>query len=228
MSTDWKQSCAALMPCFNEAGTIAEVVSGVRQHLSTVLVVDDGSTDDTATNASRAGAEVVKHAKNRGKGAALRVGFQRLQDRGFQWALTLDGDGQHAASDIPAFFQCAETTGAMLVVGDRLKHAEGIPAVRRRVNRWMTKRLSRRAGRPLADSQCGFRLINLGALSGVELKADHFEIESDLLLRMVVAGHKVEFVPIEVIYRTKGSKINPVLDTLRWFRWWFANRRLRK
>jgi glycosyltransferase involved in cell wall biosynthesis len=225
MNMDWKQACAALIPCFNEATAIGEVVRAVHQHLPVVLVVDDGSTDDTAANAATAGAEMVRHATNRGKGAALRVGFQHLRDRGFQWALTLDGDGQHAADDIPKFFQRAEAGGASLIVGDRLSHAEKIPPLRRRVNRWMTKRLSRRAGLPLADSQCGFRLVNLAALSGVELTADHFEIESELLLRFVAAGRKVEFVPIEVIYKTNASKIHPLVDTWRWLRWWFASRR---
>jgi len=225
MNVNWKETCAALIPCFNEGGTVDEVVRAVKQSLPVVIVVDDGSTDATAANAAAAGAEVVRHATNRGKGAALRVGFQHLRDRGFQWALALDGDGQHAATDIPAFFQCAEKTGAPLIVGDRSAGAEKMPPLRRRVNRWMTNRLSRCAGIWLADSQCGFRLVNLAALSGVKLTADHFEIESELLLRFIAVGQKVEFVPVEVIYKTNASKIHPLLDTWRWLRWWFANRR---
>lgn len=225
---DWNKDCAALIPSFNEAATIGDVVRAVRGHLATVFVVDDGSTDGTASNAAAAGAEVVRHAANRGKGAALRVGFQHLRDRGFQWALLLDGDGQHAAEDIPKFFHCAEATGASLVIGNRMNNARQMPRLRRLVNRWMTRRLSRRAGVRLADSQCGFRLVKLAAVADDRLKTNHFEIESEMLLAVIAAGVKVEFVPVQVIYRTNVSKIHPVLDTWRWLRWWLVNRRRQK
>lgn len=203
---------------------MGEVVRTVREHLPSVLVVDDGSRDATAVAAATAGAEVVRHAVNRGKGAALRVGFQRLRDRGFQWVLTLDGDGQHAADDIPVFWTCAQTTGAQLVIGNRMAQVKRMPWLRRRVNRWMTHRLSRRAGVPLADSQCGFRLVSLEALADVPLQSDHFEIESELLLAFLRARLLVEFVPVQTIYRPGASKIHPVLDTWRWLRWWIRSR----
>jgi glycosyltransferase involved in cell wall biosynthesis len=222
---DWKQACAAVIPCFDEAAHIHEAVGAVREHLSTVIVVDDGSTDDTAVLASAAGAEVVRHAANRGKGAALRVGFQHARDRGFQWALTLDGDGQHAAADIPRFFRCAELTGAALVIGNRMAQSNGMPWLRRRVNHWMTRRLARLTRIPLADSQCGFRLVRLAALAGVTLTAEHFEIESELLVALAAAGAKIEFVPVQTIYKTSASKIHPVVDTWRWLRWWQVRRR---
>lgn len=201
------------------------MVRTVREHLPSVLVVDDGSTDATAAAARAAHAEVVRHAVNRGKGAALRVGFQHLRDGGFSWALMLDGDGQHAADDIPKFFACAEATGAQLFIGNRMPQAHRMPWLRRRVNRWMTRRLSRRAGVTVPDSQCGFRLINLEALVGVPLRTDHFEIESELLLACLRAGLQVEFVPVRTIYRPGASKIHPVLDTWRWLRWWWTSRR---
>jgi glycosyltransferase involved in cell wall biosynthesis len=222
---DWKKDCAALIPCFNEASGVGEVVRTVREHLPNVLVVDDGSTDATAAAARVAHAEVVRHAVNRGKGAALRVGFQHLRDGGFHWALTLDGDGQHAADDIPRFFSCAERTGAQLVIGNRMAQAHRMPWVRRRVNRWMTRRLSRRARVSLLDSQCGFRLVSLEGLASVPLLTDHFEIESELLLAFLRAGLQVEFVPVQTIYRPGGSKIHPVVDTWRWLRWWWLNRK---
>lgn len=225
---DWKRDCCALIPCFNEAAGLGEVVRTVREHLPSVLVVDDGSADATAAAATAAHADVVRHAVNRGKGAALRVGFQHLRDGGFKWVLTLDGDGQHAADDIPKFFACAETTGASLIIGDRMEQADRMPWLRRRVNRWMTRRLSRRAGVPLPDSQCGFRLVSLEALTSAPLQTDHFEIESELLLAFLRAGLQVEFVPVQTIYRSGASKINPVVDTWRWLRWWWVSRRTRK
>lgn len=221
---DWKANCAALVPCFNEERSIASVVKGVLPHLPAVLVVDDGSTDQTAAYARAAGAEVVQHATNRGKGAALRVGFQQLRDRGFGWALILDGDGQHAAEDIPALLAGAETTCAPLVIGSRLRDMGRMPWLRRRVNRWMTRRLAKRAGIPLADSQCGFRLVNLEVLAGIPLRTDRFEIESEMVLAFARAGKRVEFVPVQMLPRLGSSKIHPWSDTWRWLRWWRASR----
>ena len=221
---DWSQRCAAVIPCFNEAAAIAAIVRGVRSHLLTVLVVDDGSTDGTAARAREAGAEVVRHAANRGKGAALRVGFQHLRDRGVAWALMLDGDGQHAPADLPNFFRCAEATSAALVVGNRLLQPEAMPWLRRQVNRWMTRRLARLTGLPLADSQCGFRLLRLEALAGVTLTTDHFEIESELLTALVAGGARIEFIPVQTLYSANASKIHPLVDTWRWLRWWRARR----
>ena len=218
---NWPEVCAAVIPCFNEEATIRSVVSSVRQHIPTVLVVDDGSTDASAVQAQLAGARVLHHEKNSGKGAALRTGWKKAQDRGFSWALCLDGDGQHAADDIPAFLRCAEESSAALVIGNRMQATQSMPWLRRIVNRWMSRRLSRVAGRPLPDSQCGFRLLNLQSWSRLSLKSLRFEIESELLLGFLSAGEKVEFVPIRTIYKGAPSKIHPLRDTLRWFKWWW-------
>jgi glycosyltransferase involved in cell wall biosynthesis len=218
----WQKDCAALIPCFNEAETVGDVVRAARDHLPNVYVVDDGSTDETVSRAAEAGAKVVRHATNRGKGAALRVGCKLLEAHGFTWALTMDGDGQHTAKSIPDFFRCAESTRASLVIGNRLARADKIPWLRRQVNRWMTRRLSRRTGMAIADSQCGYRLVNLKALSTLRLATTHFEIESEMLLAFANASWRIEFVPVEVVYPPRASKIKPVLDTWRWFRWWFA------
>ena len=222
---DWSSQCAAVIPCSNEAAHIGPIVSAVRKHLPAVIVVDDGSADGTAAQATLAGAEVQSHPFNRGKGAALRTGWRRATERGLRWALTMDGDGQHAPDDIPAFLQCAESTGAALVIGTRMGRSAGMPWLRRQVNRWMTRRLSALAGTALADSQCGFRLVNLEALAATTLATDRFEIESELLLAFIAAGRKVEFVPIQVIYRSSPSRIHPLVDSGRWLRWWFARRR---
>ncbi len=225
---DWARQCVAVIPCFNEAGRIVEVVHGVQRYLPTVLVVDDGSTDATAERALAAGAEVLRQPANHGKGAALRAGWQAAREHGFAWALTLDGDGQHAPEEIPAFFDCAERTGAALVSGERMSHPAGMPWVRRQVNRWLSRRLSKLTGVRLADTQCGFRLVNLDAWSRTTLSTGRYEVESEMLLAFLAAGHKVEFVPVRVIYRTERSKINPVVDAARWLRWWLPRRQARR
>lgn len=219
---NWTLQCAAVIPCFNEARNVETVVARVRLHLPSVIVVDDGSTDDTAQQAKVAGAEVIRLDRNTGKGAALRAGWQRARQRGFSWVLTMDGDGQHAPEDIPKFLTRAERNAAALVVGDRMGNCAAMPWLRRQVNRWMTRRLSALAGVHLTDSQCGFRLAHLETLMRLPLSARRFEIESETLVSFLAAGLPVEFVPIRVIYESRRSNICPFVDTWRWLRWWAA------
>ena len=216
------ENCAAVIPCRDEAATIAAIVTATRSFVGRVIVVDDGSQDGTETRATAAGACVVRHTHNRGKGAALRTGLQAAREAGFGWAITLDGDGQHNPADIPTFFPKAAEPDLGLVIGNRMEHADALPWLRRQVNRWMSRRLSRRAGRLLPDSQCGFRLVNLPAWARLELETNHFEIESEMLLAFVATGHRVEFVPVQTIGRGRHSHIRPVVDTWRWVRWWFG------
>jgi glycosyltransferase involved in cell wall biosynthesis len=204
--------------------SIGLVVGNVRASVPKVIVVDDGSTDGTSKAARSAGADVVTCSQNAGKGAALRAGWKHAQELGFEWALSMDGDGQHSPDDIPAFFECAEQTSASLVIGNRMQNPTGMPSVRRFVNTWMSKRLSKAAGQNLPDSQCGFRLMNLAAWSALDLRTEHFEIESELTLSFARAGRKIAFVPIRTIYKSEHSKIHPIKDTLRWFRWFRETR----
>ena len=216
----WFEKCAAVIPCLNEGRTIAGLVSEVRRQGLRVIVVDDGSADETAKQATTAGAQVIVKARNQGKGAALKSGLAAARSQGFEWGLTLDGDGQHRPEDIPAFFECAARTGALLVIGNRMGQPRALPWVRRVVNRWMSRRISRRAGIVLPDTQCGLRLVNLEAWAALPLRTERFETESETLLAFLGAGHQVEFVPIQVIGRGPHSHIRPVLDTWRWLRWW--------
>ncbi|MDB6110363.1 MAG: hypothetical protein JWR69_2113 [Pedosphaera sp.] len=217
---DWLSECVVVIPCLDEGAGIAALVKAVRRHLPEVIVVDDGSSDETAGLAEAAGAEVIRQERSMGKGAALGAGWRRAKERGFSWALAMDGDGQHSPDDIPALLAMAGRGGVDLVVGNRMRDAGRMPWLRRRVNQWMSLRLSRAAGVLLPDSQCGFRLMRLGAWSALAIETTHFEIESEVLLGFVAKGFSVKFVPIQVIYRDEQSKIHPVRDSVRWFRWW--------
>jgi len=216
---DWKQQCIAVIPCFNEAARIGAVITGVQSHLPNVIVVDDGSTDATAACARRSGAEVLSQPCNTGKGASLQAGWQRARERGFTWVLMLDGDGQHAPADIPRLFDRAEASNARLMIGNRMNHAAAMPWLRRQVNRWMSRRISRLTGATLPDSQCGFRLAHLPTLLALPLRANRFEIESAMLVAFCRSGHGVDFVPVQTIYQNERSNINPLTDTVRWLRW---------
>ena len=211
---------AAVIPCFNEAPAIGPLVSQLCKHLDLIIVVDDGSTDETAHKAERAGAIVLRHNGNRGKGAALRTGLIHLHNLGCEWAVTLDGDGQHDPADLPALLQCAERSGAVLVIGNRMGNAEAMPWLRRYVNRWMSTRLSRCAGRALPDTQSGFRLIHVKTWVDLALSAQRFEVESEMLMAFLAGNHRVEFVPVRAIPGTRKSRIRPLADSLRWWQWW--------
>ena len=209
---------AAVIPCRNEAPRLGAVLGAVRAHVPAMIVVDDGSNDDTAHVARAAGAEVVRTGHSEGKGAALMAGWRCAAERGFEFAVCLDGDGQHAGTDIPVFLRVPAEIS--LVVGNRFHEAEKIPWLRRQVNRWMSRKLSRFTGRKLPDTQCGFRRLRLDVLRQLDLGARHFEIESEMILKTIRAGLDVQFVPVAVIYRDEQSKIQPVRDSIRWFRWW--------
>lgn len=217
---DWRASCAAVIPCLNEERTIEALVTEVRRLLDVVVVVDDGSKDRTAECAARAGATVLRHSRNSGKGTALRSGWQRAAEAAFEWVVMLDGDGQHSPADIPLFLAEAERTGAVLIVGNRLQDPAPMPWLRRLVNRWMSARLSNATGQNLPDSQCGFRLVQLSALKSLSLITEHFEIESEMLLAFARARLRIQFVPIRALYKSEQSKIHPLKDTVRWLQWW--------
>lgn len=195
-------------------------MGGLRAYVSRIVVVDDGSTDLTADIAAGAGAEIVRHTMNLGKGAALRTGLSAAIEAGAQWAVLLDGDGQHLPQDIPALLACARATGAPLVVGNRMHNQRAIPWLRRHANRGMSRALSRRLGRHLPDTQCGFRWVDLSVWQTLPIRSCHFEIESAMLAAFIRAGHRVEFVPIQVVGRGPRSRIRPLRDTLRWLKWW--------
>ncbi len=219
------QSTAAVIPCLNEARGIADLVGAVLGQVGAVLVVDDGSTDATGKEARRAGATVLRHERTEGKGAALRTGLAEAREAGFAWALTMDGDGQHSPQDIPDFLAEAVVSNARMIVGNRMGDSVRMPFIRRQVNRWMSARLSAHCGAVLPDSQCGFRMIHLDSWAAFDFSSRHFEIESELLVRFLHAGLEVAFVPVETRYGGERSKIHPVRDTVRWFRWWGRMRR---
>ena len=195
----------------------------MQQQVKLAVVVDDGSTDETGQVAKNASAVVLRHRHNQGKGASLQTGLAHVLRLGFDWAVMLDGDGQHSPMDLPPFLRCAEETGAPLIIGNRMDEADAMPWVRRRVNRWMSQKLSRSAGRDLPDTQSGFRLIHLPTWAELSFNARHFEVESEMLMAFLAANHRVEFVPIRVIAAARKSRIRPITDTVRWWKWWRKN-----
>jgi polyprenyl-phospho-N-acetylgalactosaminyl synthase len=213
--------CAAVIPCFNEVASIGAVVRAVLQYVAAVWVIDDGSDDGTAAEAEKAGAKVIRHQANLGKGAALRKGLSAARTAGYKYAVTLDGDGQHDAAEIPRLVGAA-AGGADLVIGNRMEHCVEMPRVRRFVNRWMSARLGHSLGVECPDSQCGFRALRLESWGKLELRQNRFEVESEMLAGFARAGMKIAFVPVKCLRAKRASRIRPIVDSARWFRWFLA------
>jgi glycosyltransferase involved in cell wall biosynthesis len=211
----------ALIPAFNEADRIASVVLGARKYVEEVVLVDDGSGDGTAAIAKAAGAVCLRLEKNQGKAAALRQGIAYVREREFTHILFLDGDGQHAAEDIPALIRAASETNADLVIGARSFDRRRMPRARYYSNTIGSRVASWLVGREIKDSQCGFRLVNLDKLRQIKLSGKKYEFEMEVLIKMSLAGSSVVHVPVHMIYDQceTQSKMRPVWDTVRICLW---------
>lgn len=207
-----------VMPAYREAGRIGPVIRAARAQGALVLVVDDGSPDDTARVAEEAGAVVLRHASNRGKGAALATGFQEALRRGCEVVVTLDADGQHDPCELPHFIASYRRTGIPVLIGNRMAEAAAMPWLRRTTNRFMSWLLSRWMGHYVPDTQCGYRLYRSDLLPWVTAAAQGFAAESEVLLRLAARGVRMDSVRIRTIYGSEKSKIRPVRDTWRFIR----------
>ena len=161
------------------------------------------------------GAIVLRHDKNMGKGASLREGFKYVLKEGFDAALVMDGDGQHETGDLGNFFKKMEDTGADIVIGNRMSDASSMPLVRKITNRFMSNVISKLCGHKIPDTQCGFKLIKRRVLENIDLESSNYEIESEILIKAARKGFKIESVPVKTVYRGEMSKINPIVDTIR-------------
>jgi glycosyltransferase involved in cell wall biosynthesis len=213
----------ALIPAYDEGPRVAGVVSGAHVHLP-VLVVDDGSTDDTTVAAETAGATVVVQRPNRGKGAALRAGFRWALERGFGAVVTLDADGQHDPSEIPAFLDARDRTAADLIIGRR--DFGRMPPVRRLANRIGGLAMSWAAGRDIPDNQSGYRLLSRRLMEAVaDSDEPGFEFEIEMIATCIRAGFRLEWVPIRTIYAGEPSHIRPLKHLTSFVRMVRATRR---
>jgi glycosyltransferase involved in cell wall biosynthesis len=197
----------AVVPAYQEGPRIAAVVAGVRRHLP-VLVVDDGSTDDTAAQAEAAGATVIRQIPNAGKGAALRAGFAYALDHGAPAVLTLDGDGQHDPDEIPAFLAAYERSAAELVIGRR--DFGSMPLLRRVSNTLGRMAISVAVGQDVPDNQSGYRLVGRRLMTALlDSRESGFEFEVEMIARCLALGMPIEWLPIRTIYRGEPSHIRP-------------------
>lgn len=218
--TATRANVAALIPAYSEEKHIRDVAGRVRQQLDHVLVVDDGSADRTSEEAKAAGAEVVRHEKNAGKGAAIKTGLVELLKQ--EWAefiLILDGDGQHLPEEIPQFFAAANESGAPMVVGNRMSDVRTMPFVRKMTNRYMSWTISRVIGQEVPDTQCGFRLFHRRlAEEFLRTESVAFDFETEMLAIVARSGCLIAAASVSTIYGDEVSKIHPMRDTLKFFK----------
>jgi glycosyltransferase involved in cell wall biosynthesis len=207
---------AAIIPAFQAAPSVGQVVRGTLDLIDTVIVVDDGSTDGTAKAARESGAEVIVHPRNLGKGAALRTGFARVWDLGYEGAVTLDADGQHLAAEVRKMFEAWES-GSDLVLGTRDHLFAEMAGIRRASNRISSRLISFAAGVKLADIQTGFRIYSRHLLDTTGFSGDRFEAESAVVVRAAQRGFKISTVPIDLGFSDGRctSHFRPVVDSLR-------------
>lgn len=206
---------AAVIPAFNEAPFVGEVVRRVQPLVDRVFVIDDGSTDETALRAAAAGAVVLRNGRNLGKGAALRRGFQAAVD--FDAVVTIDGDLQHDPEDLKVMLDVFVRHRADLVIGARPRSAN-MPPVRRLVNALSDVLLCLVTGRRLRDVHSGFRLIRTSAVRRMRLTLEHFDAELELVIQACRRGLRIRETTIRTIYANEVSSIHPILDTIRFFR----------
>jgi glycosyltransferase involved in cell wall biosynthesis len=205
----------AVVPAFDEARTIAKVVTGLSRHSIAVCVVDDGSTDGTADAARTAGADVMVNPGDRGKGTAIRSGLAHVLTRDCTHVLLIDADLQHLPEEAPLLIAEAERTGADVVLGQRRFDRRAMPASRYHANRIGSLALSRFLGVAIRDTQCGFRLFKADALRGLKLKARGYDIETEMLVKLKRRGGRIASVPITAVYTGQRSKLRPVRDTTK-------------
>ncbi len=215
---DKKISFCVLIPAYNEQNHIGQLLDDVKKYADDILVVDDGSSDDTLAVVKKAGVDYIEHKVNKGKGASLSDGYRYVIDKNYDYVLVMDGDAQHSPDDIAGFIKTAEETSVDIILGNRMESTKDMPWLRFFTNRFMSWLISKIAGQPIYDSQCGFRLISIQVLKNVEVESQNYDAESELLIKASRAGYKIASVGIKTIYGEQESKIHKVRDTIRFFK----------
>ncbi len=222
-------SCWAVIPARNEGQTIREIASSTRAYVDGLIVVDDGSEDDTAAQLEGLDLVRLSHQESRGKAAALATGFGYALSQGAASVVTLDGDGQHDPADIPRLREAADAWPDHLVIGARLRERHHQPGIRRFANQTADFWISWASGQRVPDSQTGFRLYPAALLRAVHPSVQRrhgFVYEAAMLIDGARAGFRCVAVAIDSVYR-KGARpsfFRPGMDV--WEIFWFVFRRI--
>ncbi|MDR1980858.1 MAG: DUF2062 domain-containing protein [Tannerellaceae bacterium] len=219
MTTETRHT-AVVIPTYNNAGTLGNVLEDVLSYGLPVIVVNDGSTDRTAEVLEEfPEVRVVSYPENRGKGFALRTGLAAAAEgERFRYAITLDSDGQHFAGDIPSFLQAVAQHPDSLLIGARNLSADNMPGGNRFANRFSNFWFTLETGLHLGDTQSGFRLYPLRKLAGIRFFTAGYEFELEVIVRAAWRGVRVANIPVNVYYPPEGERVShfsPLRDFTR-------------
>lgn len=216
---------AVVIPAYNAGAKLEDVLSKTFLSIPNrqVIVVDDGSTDNTAALAVRQAAQLIRHGQNRGKGAALKSGFAlALKMQQIRAVITMDADGQHAPEHLADFVRAFHASPVDLIIGCRQLRWPPMPFFRVISNRMTSAMVSWRLGVKIPDSQSGYRLHSRRLLEQIKPNTNGYEMESELLVKAVRSGMLVHFIPIATIYSGETSHIRGTRDTWRFIKMWMS------
>lgn len=203
-----------LLPAYNESKTIGRIIQESAEFISEIVVIDDGSSDETREIAVACSAVCLWNTTNCGKGNALRKGFTYALERGYELVFTMDSDGQHQPADIPRFLEHFDNTRPDILIGARETQDLRTPMpLHRRVNNCLISYIgSKLCGQRVPDFQSGYRLIRAEVLRQVHLETERYEMESELLIKAGRLGFRIESLPIQTRYGDEISHIKPLRE----------------
>lgn len=206
-----------VIPAYNEERYIPVLLANLSTITKNILVVDDGSIDATYQVVRGIGIPIISQ-NHQGKGAALKAGFHYAVEKGYEWVITMDGDGQHDWQDVRKFIEAMSKGSEDIIIGSRMADIAAMPFVRKITNKFMSRLLSGFIGHPIADTQCGFRALSAEVLKGISLETSHYDTESELLMKAGRVGYSIASIPIKTIYNGAPSHINKFIDTMRFIK----------
>jgi glycosyltransferase involved in cell wall biosynthesis len=229
MTENIRFKTAAVIPAYQDEKHIGDVARRTRERLDHVLVIDDGSTDQTEQRAREAGAEVIVHPQNQGKGEAIKTGLAHWlgntnpsgsrEDPQITWVVLLDSDGQHLPEEIDRFLlAAASVTRPTFFIGNRMDDVARMPFVRRVVNRYMSDQISRVCRQEIPDTQCGYRMLHREIIPDMLGGAHRYDYETEALIIASHKGYPIKSIPISTVYTDQVSKIHPMRDSVRFFK----------
>lgn len=210
-----------VVPTYNNAGTVVDVLRRIRQYADDVIVVNDGSTDDThdlIARCSLEGITLVEYARNRGKGYALKQGFRMARRMGFEYAITIDADGQHYPEDLPLFAEAHRKSPDALIIGARDLDPDHMRRGSSFANRFSNFWFRFQTGLPLSDTQSGYRLYPLLMLSDRWIITSRYESELEFIVYSAWKGIRIVSIPVRVYYPPREERVSsfrPVYDFTR-------------
>ena len=207
-----------IIPAFNAAGYLPELLSRLKIFIDAdqILIIDDGSTDNSLEILKREGINYISFLQNKGKGAALLAGFDYALKNNYRSVLTLDADLQHPPEDIPRFI--AMDNGQRVIIGTRKMTLAGMPFLRWLTNNLTSQIISIFSTQRIRDSQSGYRLIPVELIKKARLETINYDLESEILFKVGAMGYDIIEVPVATIYEGSHSYINPLIDTGRFIR----------